>query len=357
MDNRNIFLIDSDKNYSRHSVEELHSLKLNQWKGWSCSAGLRTLYIDFDGNVWRATCGEGGWLGNINSATGPTFFKEVSDSKWIICSKATCACGADMAISKAKNPDDRYRYFTFDGRAEESLFLHKRDTVDPKAIYSQETEKFKTIIWDLGRLCNFDCHYCSKNSHNNFDPVKNLKFFLNAYENIKIWNYSDERIKFSMTGGEPTVYKDYLPFVKTLKKDDHIIHTTTNGSNTVEYYSELAQYSDIAFSLHLEYVKRLGIEKFLNNIKAAAETTESGHENNTDARFNWVIVRIMLDPGNLDAAKMVYDTVKTKLENYKNFVLTVDTVHVADVDLNAPGKILYEYSQEERDWLNWVHKN
>ena len=177
MDNRNIFLIDSDKNYSRHSVEELHSLKLNQWKGWSCSAGLRTLYIDFDGNVWRATCGEGGWLGNINSATGIMFLETLTSKIWVDCTKVTCSCGADMAISKVKHIKDREKFFTKDGTANKLTLNQNIENIVPEVIYSKETETFKTIIWDLGRLCNFDCHYCSKNSHNNFDPVKNLRFF------------------------------------------------------------------------------------------------------------------------------------------------------------------------------------
>ena len=355
MDNRNIFLIDKNKNYSRHSVEELHSLKLNQWKGWECSAGIRTLYIDFDGNVWRATCGEGGWIGNINNPTGPISLSQLTGNSWIKCSKTTCACGADMAISKVRNAEDKLKYFIYDGRLITSIL--EKDRLNYDAVYSAETEKFKTVIWDLGRLCNFDCHYCSKNSHNSFDPVKNLKFFLNAYENIKMWNASKERIKFSMTGGEPTVYKDYLPFIKILKGEDHIIHTTTNGSNTEKYYAELAEYSDIAFSMHLEYVKRLGLQKFVDNIRSAAETTERGHRENTSPRFNWIIVRIMLDPGNLETAKLLYGSLKEELKNYRNFVLTVDTVHVADVDHESPGKVLYEYSQEETDWLQEIHKN
>lgn len=355
MDNRNIFLIDKNKNHSRHSVEELHSLKLNQWKGWECSAGLRTLYIDFDGNVWRATCGEGGWIGNINNPTGPISLRQLTDRSWIKCSKTTCACGADMVISKVKNAEDKLKYFNKDGKLATNII--ENDRLDYDAVYSAETEKFKTVTWDLGRLCNFDCHYCSKNSHNSFDPVKNLKFFLNAYENIKRWNVSKERIKFAMTGGEPTVYKDYLPFIKILKEEDHIIHTTTNGSNTEKYYAELAEYSDVAFSIHLEYVKRLGLEKFIENIKSAAETTEKGHRENTNARFNWVIVRIMLDPGNLETAKLLHSLLKEELKDYRNFVLTVDTVHVADVDHKSPGKVLYEYSQEETDWLQEIHKN
>lgn len=353
MENRNIFLIDKDKNYKRYSFEELHSFGLNKWKGWGCSAGLRNLYIDFDGNVWRAVCHEGGFIGNIN-ATGLIKGTNLTDRCWIQCTRVACSCGADMAIPKVKNIDDKDKYFTPQCLSKDSIYETAVETVDPDVVYSRENDQFKFVSWDIGRLCNFDCHYCSKNSHNNFDPVKNLKFFLHAYENIKLWNFENERIKFSITGGEPTVYKDYLPFVKILKKDDHIIHTATNGSNTTKYYAELAEYSDIAFSIHLEYVKRLGLQKFLDNIKAAVETVERGYEEKSVARYNWIIAKIMLDPGNLETAKIVYDALKKEFSHYRNFFLVVDLLHIADD--NGAGKVLHNYNEEEIKWMEELYK-
>ena len=38
---------------------------MNQFKGWSCNAGLESLMINWDGEVHRATCRVGGSLGNI----------------------------------------------------------------------------------------------------------------------------------------------------------------------------------------------------------------------------------------------------------------------------------------------------
>lgn len=352
MDNKNIIFVSKEKTHSRHSVEEVHSLKLNNWKGWMCSAGVRSIYIDFDGNVWRGTCSEGGWVGNIYVNTGLEKGPELIKGKWVHCRLDVCSCGADMAVPKVKHAEYIPMYFKPSGKRRVTLKLEEElDSVEPEIIYSDENEHFRSVIWDLGRLCNFDCHYCSKNSHNNFDPVKNLKFMTNAFNNIsQYWNVDHQRIKFKITGGEPTVYKDYLPFVKHLKELDHIVHTTTNGSNSVTYYSELAEYSDICFSLHLNYVKQFGIDKFVNNIKAACETTEVGHANETIARFNWVIVRIMLDPGNLEIAKQTYNSLQGFKGLYKNFVLEVDTVHAAD-----DNHVLYEYSEDELAWINSLH--
>ena len=31
-------------------------------------------------------------------------------------------------------------------------------------------EKMFTIIWDMGRRCNYDCTYCPPHRHNNYSP-------------------------------------------------------------------------------------------------------------------------------------------------------------------------------------------
>lgn len=353
MSNKNIIFVDKMLNYSRHSVEELHSQGLNNWRGWWCSAGLDTIYIDFDGNVWRGTCGQGGWIGNINIVTGLLKGPTLLNREWVVCKRDLCSCGADMESPKVKE-EHLQRYFRKDSTERiNDLLQQELGTVEePTMVYATRNSNLKSVIWDIGRLCNFDCYYCSKNSHNKYDPIKSLKFLTTAYQNIqKFWNTDQARLKFTITGGEPTVYKDYLPFVKRLKEDDQIIHTTTNGSSSEEYYAELARYSDIAFSIHLDYVNRLGLDKFMNNVLAAINTTKQGREEKTATQFNWVMVRIMMAPGNLQLAKEVYQEFKQRIDDESNNYVEVDLIHKTD----GGNHKLYEYNQSELDWVKAIH--
>ena len=34
------------------SIDEVIANGINHWKGWYCSAGVRNLYIDYDGNLF-----------------------------------------------------------------------------------------------------------------------------------------------------------------------------------------------------------------------------------------------------------------------------------------------------------------
>jgi MoaA/NifB/PqqE/SkfB family radical SAM enzyme len=71
--------------------------KMNNFKGWTCNAGMESLMINWDGDVHRATCRVGGSLGNIYNGT----FKVPQDP--IICTRDWCTCAADIPITKIKN--------------------------------------------------------------------------------------------------------------------------------------------------------------------------------------------------------------------------------------------------------------
>jgi hypothetical protein len=56
LDNKQLRVYGSDGKYIRMSVDEAIARGHNSWKGWRCSAGVRGLYIDYDGNIWNANC-------------------------------------------------------------------------------------------------------------------------------------------------------------------------------------------------------------------------------------------------------------------------------------------------------------
>jgi MoaA/NifB/PqqE/SkfB family radical SAM enzyme len=83
-----------DKTMHANDVIKLH---LNKFKNWTCSAGLESLMINWDGEVHRATCRVGGSLGNIYNST----FVVPSDP--VVCTRDWCTCSADIPITKYAN--------------------------------------------------------------------------------------------------------------------------------------------------------------------------------------------------------------------------------------------------------------
>jgi hypothetical protein len=83
--------IDDNQVIHANDVIKLHK---NQFKGWSCNAGIESLMINWDGEVHRATCRVGGSLGNIYNGT----FNVPTNA--VICTRDFCTCAADIPLTK-----------------------------------------------------------------------------------------------------------------------------------------------------------------------------------------------------------------------------------------------------------------
>ena len=83
-------LVDGEMMHANDVIKQ----NLNQFKGWSCNAGIESLMINWDGEVHRATCRVGGSLGNIYDGS----FEP--PEKPIICTRNFCTCAADIPLTK-----------------------------------------------------------------------------------------------------------------------------------------------------------------------------------------------------------------------------------------------------------------
>jgi MoaA/NifB/PqqE/SkfB family radical SAM enzyme len=82
---------------SIHSNDVI-KLHLNKFKDWTCNAGLESLMINWDGEVYRATCRVGGSLGNIYKGDF------VAPRDPVICTRDWCTCAADIPLTKTVTP-------------------------------------------------------------------------------------------------------------------------------------------------------------------------------------------------------------------------------------------------------------
>jgi len=90
----NTVIFYKDKPLEQRHANDIIKLKLNQYNGWTCNAGIESLMINWDGDVHRATCRVGGSLGNIYNST----FTVPTDP--IVCDRNFCTCAADIPLTK-----------------------------------------------------------------------------------------------------------------------------------------------------------------------------------------------------------------------------------------------------------------
>lgn len=267
------------------STDELVGSKLNYLHGWKCGAGVDSLFIDMDGDVWTASCRVGGKLGNV--------FEDFNvPNNWIDCTRKVCSCGADLFIPKVDSKNDNLLLRHSNGLETE---IDKQDSSLTNFVAMERTHasRQKQVYWEISRRCNYDCSYCWPWIHNTTDPHKSLEELMKATHNIESRFTKGEAVNFIISGGEPTANKNLLEWLRYLNSCNHHISLHSNGSRLPEYYREIIHYGDLNLSVHFEFYNR---EKFVKVVKAVADemanTLKRGH----------LEVKFMMAPHNRDEA-------------------------------------------------------
>jgi MoaA/NifB/PqqE/SkfB family radical SAM enzyme len=132
---------------------------------------------------------------------------------------------------------------------------------DKKIIKIEPTSPAFSVNWNIGIRCNFDCMYCPDMYHNLIDNFLTLEQmqsrWINVYNKTK---HKNLKYKISFTGGEVTINKNFILFLKWLDKNykEHILECgfTSNGSASKKYYLnaiDLSIISYISLSTHSEF--------------------------------------------------------------------------------------------------------
>jgi MoaA/NifB/PqqE/SkfB family radical SAM enzyme len=257
------------------STDELVGDKLNFLPNWKCGAGVDSLYVDMDGYVWTASCRVGGKLGNVFED-----FRVPND--WIDCKRNVCSCGADLFIPKVSKIEFKPLLRRGSGSATE-IELHDDTLTDFAAMERTHASNQKQVYWEIGRRCNYDCSYCWPWIHNNTDPHKSLEELMKATSLIEEKFTKGEVANFIISGGEPTVNKDFLDWLRYLNAVGHHVSLHSNGSRLPDYYREVIHYGDVNLSVHFEFYDR---KKFVKVVEELAdEKANNGGSGHLEIKF------------------------------------------------------------------------
>lgn len=333
--NKQFRIYNADGEYTRYSVDEAISRELNKWKGWSCSAGVRGLYIDYDGNMWVCNSASSkidrfnksewkkvellmqkgdtkpdtskvfkmvipnteenkqkhwGYLGNISEG-GYELPKE-----WVTCPYNSCGCGADVVLSKAQQEHKQKLAVTFFGnRGKDFTTDDYRETIEGEPVAAETNFPVPyQILWDLGRFCNYDCNYCWSSVHNRTDPHKDFDMLVRVSNDI-IDNWAKGRmIRWNFGGGEPTLHPKFLDWMAHLKERGQWTLVTTNGSRDTKYWEKLIPHlNSVNMSAHFSQINE---DRFIRNIETICKHFD---EHDDD---HWLEIKLMAPPEHFDRA-------------------------------------------------------
>ncbi len=90
-----MIFVDQSGKSRRVNLNKMVWNKKNCFKNWNCYSGLQTLVIDFEGDIYRGWCKEGGKIGSIyHDFKFPT--------QPIKCQKEFCDCKFDFQSEKIR---------------------------------------------------------------------------------------------------------------------------------------------------------------------------------------------------------------------------------------------------------------
>lgn len=407
--NKQFRLYNSTGKYIRLSIDETIARGLNKWQGWTCSAGVRGLYIDYDGNVWRCNSMSGRQTDNFNYVNWvkfssehksnystdvewekdkPIYAKEFRkredaynnkmlpnneetkkikkgylgnivegfsvNNEWVKCPWDSCGCGADVILSKVQ--DDKYRDLLavtnhgWNGRDATAGDLV--DTVDKIVANEMNFDIPYQVLWDLGRQCNYDCSYCWPNVHNRHEPHKDYKVLVNTCDKIiNEWSNGNS-IRWNFGGGEPTLHPDFLSLMKHLKSKNQWTMVTSNGTRDYKYWREAVLYlNSVNLSAHFDgLVTEKDEDRFVKNIQVICDHFD---DHNDD---HWIEIKLMASPEYVDRAVTLKDKILSnttiKQPGANNRVKGALSLVPIRGMLNNSGKLV-EYTPEQLEKLRY----
>lgn len=239
-----IIALTKDRKIVRSNSADLK--KISQWKGWYCDIGKALICLNQPyNNVTFSECKNQGTT----------------------CNQPQCWCGADIEIPKAINKEilDEFRnlFQHHDGN-----FKHWNGIDDIVAVAASDLLLNTTlhVDWTVTKKCNYDCSYCPPSVHDNFSQYPSFleckDFFETALRNNNISISKYKFVRVTLTGGEPTIMKEFSKLIDWLK-DFSEPNIVTNFTSSVNDLISWHQYSRYMITMHHEYNTDKKTEKIL----------------------------------------------------------------------------------------------
>ena len=308
-------LLLTDNALNSAKVSDFKISEKNQWKGWYCNVGQNNLIIENNGNIYASVCKSGGKIGTIQSG-----FDFLTAPR--ICDRQVCHCADDIKVPKA--PDLKSLQQIKKLSPQDYVPAPFPDQIKALAGYEHfGRNPLLHVNWNLGKKCNFDCSYCPESVHNKTDPYPDMQTMKKVASSIFEKISESRKVKFTFTGGEPTLIPHYVDFLKWLRasfKGRVDISTNTNGSRNVAYLSDLLEYSSINFSAHFEFIT---IDKVVKKVAGIAQKREELFARGLRRHLS---IKMMVTPSILDEVKKLQLALKEIPQNFEPFKISLEPI-------------------------------
>jgi len=275
----------TDQGMKTATVSQLK--QVTNFKGWICEPSQYVIDVE-KWTVRQTVCG----------SPEEQSIDDFTPIKSQICPNDNCFCGNDIEMRKGANEDLL------------KLIKHAPAKIEPykqgQKIRAIDNENKVNVNFYTEKKCNFECSYCEPENHSSTESI-DIEKYKQAWRTVNPRNVRT----INISGGEPTLNKNYIDFVKWLKGNNPYsqISTSTNGTKSAEYLNHLNVYSHLAISIHFEFVR----DTYIQKLKRFLDARGSGKGKKT------VRLKCMLHPEKVPQVKQFIK----QFRNYIDIDLTV----------------------------------
>lgn len=133
-----------------------------------------------------------------------------------------------------------------------------------------ELARITLVDWTLGNSCNYACSYCPAVLHDGsiaWPPLEVLTRFVDRL--AEHYRRMGREVVFQLTGGEPTVYPQFLELLGHVRGCGCKVGVISNGSRTLRWWGEARRLLDqTVLTHHVEFVE---LGHFVEVVRLLAE--------------------------------------------------------------------------------------
>lgn len=178
------------------------------------------------------------------------------------------------------------------------------------------------VNWCLGNTCNFKCSYCPTGLHDGSIKWPDYEVIISFIDKV-MDQVSPKKVYFEFTGGEVTLYRDFIKVCQHITSKNAKVGIISNGSRTLRWWEENKQYFDhVCLSFHPEFTE---VNHFSEVVKILSN----------DVRTH---VNIMMSPSKFDYCYAVANNIK----NIGNISMALQPL------IHDFGDTLFDYTEEQK---------
>jgi len=104
--------------------------------------------------------------------------------------------------------------------------------------FNPDHAQYFVVNWCLGNVCNYSCTYCPEGLHDGSNPWADLEVMKKFVLKLQAHYGEKKKYFFELTGGEVTLFRDFLPLLEFLKERNCRVGIISNASRALSFWEK-----------------------------------------------------------------------------------------------------------------------